>query len=69
MGLIFLLIILVPVALVLGLILPVIAIVDIFRSKFHGNDNLLFILIVLFIPLGSIIYFLLAPSRKIPTSI
>ena len=49
MGLILLLIILVPVAIVLGLLLPVIAIVDILRSKFHGNDNLLFVLIVLFI--------------------
>lgn len=58
----------VPLALVLGLLLPVMAIVDIMRSKFHGNDNLLFVLIVLFIPCGAIIYFVLAPSRKIPST-
>jgi hypothetical protein len=64
MGLLFLLI-LIPFAVILGLLLPVIAIIDILRSKFSGNDNLLMILIVLFIPFGAIIYFVIAPSRKI----
>jgi hypothetical protein len=64
MGLLLLLI-LIPVAVIFGLLLPIFAIVDILRSKFPGNDNLLMVLIVLFIPLGSIIYFLIAPSRKL----
>ncbi|MDD4992361.1 MAG: PLDc N-terminal domain-containing protein [Paludibacter sp.] len=67
MGLLFLLI-LIPFALILGILLPVIAIIDILSSKFSGNDNLLMILIVLFIPFGAIIYFVIAPSRKIAKS-
>jgi hypothetical protein len=65
-GLLFLIIF--PLALIFGLLLPIIAVIDILRSKFHGNDNLLMLLIVLFIPFGAIIYFLIAPSRKIGNS-
>lgn len=64
MGL-FGLIFIIPFLLIFALLLPVIAIIDILRSKFPGNDNILMLLIVLFIPFGSIIYFILAPSRKI----
>lgn len=67
MGLFFILA-LIPMAFIFCLLLPVIAIVDILRSKFSGNDNLLMFLIVIFIPLGSIIYFIIAPSRKIRNS-
>jgi hypothetical protein len=35
------------------------------RSKFEGNDALLMALIVIFIPFGAIVYFFIAPSRKI----
>jgi len=56
---------LIPFAVILGLILPIIAIIDIVNSKFQGNDSLLMVLIVIFIPFGSILYFVLAPSRKI----
>ena len=53
----------------LGLILPLIAIIDILRSRFHGNDNILFLILVVLLPfIGSIIYFVVGPSRKIPTS-
>ena len=53
----------------LGLILPLIAIIDILRSRFHGNDNILFLILVVLLPfIGSIIYFVLGPSRKIPSS-
>lgn len=62
-GLIFF--ILLPFALLLGLLLPVFAIIDIIRSKFEGNDAVLFALIVIFIPFGAIIYFLIGPSKKI----
>ncbi len=56
---------LIPFAIILGLLLPIIAIIDILKSKFQGNDNLLMILIVIFIPFGAILYFVIAPSRKI----
>jgi len=47
-------------------LLPVIALVDIIRSDFNGNDKIIFTLIVLFLPfLGSIIYFLIGTNRKI----
>jgi len=61
----FMLLFLIPFLMLFLLLLPIIAIIDIMRSKFEGNDNLLMLLIVIFIPLGSIIYFILAPSRKI----
>lgn len=47
-------------------LLPIIAIIDIVRSRFTGNNNIVFILIVVFMPiLGSLIYFIIGPSRKI----
>lgn len=53
----------------IGLILPLIAIIDILRSRFHGNDNILFLILVVLLPfIGSIIYFIVGPSRKIPSS-
>ncbi len=61
----FMLLFLIPFIMLFLLLLPIIAIIDIMRSKFEGNDNLLMLLIVIFIPLGSIIYFIMAPSRKI----
>jgi len=65
---IFLFLFIIPVVIILGLLLPVIAIIDILRSKFSGNDNILMLLIVIFIPFGAIIYFIIAPSKKIPNS-
>ena len=44
----------------------VIALIDILRSDFEGNDKIVWILVVIFFPfLGSIIYFLFGRSRKI----
>jgi hypothetical protein len=62
---IFSLFLIVPLAFIFVLLLPVIAIIDILNSKFNGNDNLLMLLMVIFIPFGAILYFFLAPSRKI----
>jgi|GEM_PF-1099242 len=56
---------LIPLAFVFVLLLPIIAIIDILKSKFEGNDALLMLLIVIFIPLGAILYFILGPSRKV----
>ncbi|MFA5817212.1 MAG: PLDc N-terminal domain-containing protein [Bacteroidales bacterium] len=48
------------------LLLPIIAIVDILRSRFEGNNNVLFLLIVILLPIvGSILYFIIGPSRKV----
>lgn len=44
----------------------VIALVDILRSEFHGNDKVVWVLVVIFFPfLGSILYFIVGRSRKI----
>ncbi|MFT3752175.1 MAG: PLDc N-terminal domain-containing protein [Paludibacter sp.] len=64
----FLLMFIIPIIVILGFVLPIVAVIDILKSKFSGNDNLLMLLIVLFIPFGAIIYFLIAPSKKIPNS-
>lgn len=48
------------------LLLPIFAIIDILKSKFEGNDGILMALIVIFLPVvGSILYFILAPGRKV----
>jgi len=65
---VFLFFFIIPLVIILGILLPIIAIIDILRSKFSGNDNLLMLLIALFIPFGAIIYFIIAPSKKIPNS-
>jgi hypothetical protein len=62
---IFSLFLIIPFVFIFLLFLPIIAIIDILNSKFHGNDNLLMLLIVIFIPFGAILYFFLSPSRKI----
>ena len=56
---------LVPFVFLFVLLLPVLAILDILKSKFEGNDALLMLLIVIFIPFGAILYFILSPSRKV----
>ena len=64
MGLLFLLI-LIPLLVFSGILLPLIAIIDIIGSQFQGNDALLMVLLVIFVPFGSIVYFVIAPSKKI----
>lgn len=44
----------------------IIALVDILRSDFRGNDKVVWVIVVIFFPfLGSILYFLVGRSRKI----
>ena len=62
---IFSLFLIIPFLFIFVLLLPIIAIIDILNSKFEGNDSLLMLLIVIFIPFGAILYFILSPSRKI----
>ncbi len=41
-------------------LLPVIALIDILRSRFEGNDKIVWVLVVLFLPiLGSVLYFII----------
>lgn len=48
------------------LLLPVMAIVDIMKSKFEGNLQLTWILIVFFFNvIGSILYFIIGRNQKI----
>jgi hypothetical protein len=61
----FSLFLIIPFVFIFVLLLPIIAIIDILSSKFQGNDNLLMLLMVIFIPFGAILYFILGPSRKI----
>jgi hypothetical protein len=61
----FSLFLLIPFVFIFVLLLPIIAIIDILNSKFEGNDNLLMLLIVIFIPFGAILYFILGRTRKI----
>ena len=47
-------------------VLPVIALVDIIRNEFTGNNKLIWVLIVIFFNiLGSILYFLMGKNQKI----
>jgi len=62
---IFSLFLIIPFVFIFVLLLPIIAIIDILNSKFEGNDAILMLLIVIFIPFGAILYFILSPSRKI----
>ena len=44
----------------------IIALVDILRSEFRGNDKVVWVLVVIFFPfLGSLLYFLVGRPRKI----
>jgi len=44
----------------------VIALIDTLRSNFHGNDKVVWVLVVIFFPLlGSILYFIIGRSKKI----
>jgi hypothetical protein len=48
------------------IILPVFALIDILRSEFKGNDKLIWILIVLFLPvMGSILYYFIGRFKKV----
>lgn len=66
MGFFVLIFILFVIVFFFAIFFPLIAIIDILRSKFNGNDNILMFLLVIFIPFGAILYFIIAPSRKLP---
>ncbi len=50
----------------LGIIPAVIALIDILKSKFNGNDKIIWVLVVLFFNLvGAILYFIIGRKQKI----
>jgi hypothetical protein len=50
----------------LMIVLPILALVDILRSQFNGNDKLIWVLVILFLPvIGSILYLSIGKNQKI----
>lgn len=58
---------LIELALVLfTIILPIVSLIDIVRNTFSGNNKLIWVLVVLFIPLiGYLMYFIIGTKQKI----
>lgn len=53
----------------IGVVLPIVALVDILRSDFEGNNKIIWVLVVLFANvIGSIIYFAIGRSQRIKKS-
>lgn len=50
----------------LGIIPTIIALIDILKSKFNGNDKIIWVLVVLFFNLiGAVLYFVIGRKQKI----
>jgi len=50
-----------------GIILTIMALIDILKSEFEGNNKIVWVLVVLFFNLiGSILYFTIGKDQKIP---
>ena len=50
----------------LGVILPIVALVDIVKNDFKGNNKIVWVLIVIFFNLlGSILYFTLGKKQRV----
>jgi len=50
----------------LGIIMTIFALIDILKSKFNGNDKIIWILVVLFFNLlGAILYFTIGKKQKL----
>jgi hypothetical protein len=50
----------------LGIIPTIIALVDILKSKFNGNDKIVWVLVVLFLNLiGAILYFAIGRNQRV----
>ena len=57
---------LVIILLVVALLFPFVALVSIFRNNFKGNEKLIWILVVIFLPiLGAILYFLIGRPKRL----
>ncbi len=50
---------------IVSLILMIIALVDILKSNFRGNNKIVWIIVVILLPfLGSILYFIIGKKQK-----
>jgi hypothetical protein len=50
----------------ISLLLPLIALIDILRNEFTGSNKLIWVLVVLLFPfLGPILYFIIGTNQKI----
>lgn len=48
------------------IILPLLALISVLTNEFHGNDKIMWVLIILFLPfLGSVLYFAIGRDRRI----
>ena len=48
------------------IILPLLALISVLTSEFQGNDKIMWVLIILFLPfLGSVLYFAIGRDRRI----
>lgn len=51
-------------------LLPLIALIDILRSKFEGNNKVVWVLVVIFLTIiGAILYFTIGKNQKIKDSV
>lgn len=47
-------------------LLPLLALISVLMNEFRGNDKILWVLIIIFLPfLGSLLYFLIGRDRRI----
>ena len=50
----------------LGMLLPLFALIDIVRSEFEGNNKLMWVLIVVFVNfIGALLYFAIGRNQRI----
>ena len=48
------------------ILLPLIALISVLMNDFKGNDKIMWVLIIIFLPfLGSLLYFLIGRGRRI----
>lgn len=47
-------------------LLPLLALISVLMNEFRGNDKIMWVLIIIFLPfLGSLLYFLIGRDRRI----
>lgn len=48
------------------ILLPLMALISVLTNEFQGNDKIMWVLIIIFLPfLGSVLYFLIGRDRRI----
>jgi hypothetical protein len=48
------------------ILLPILALISVLMNEFQGNDKIMWVLIIIFLPfLGSLLYFLIGRDRRI----